>query len=144
MAGRYLNESDHVIRQVPHRCQVRNAESGEFVGIAYTAFTLGEHEYLSVAWPEHFPGDGKAQNKKAISQLRVARPDKASTAYWIARISDVRAAMNGLKFRAISEPNGDFTSHAALRFWPTDDNLLGKLAALSIAEVILSKDIPKE
>ena len=143
MAGRYLSEEHRVIRQVPPRCQVRDVQSGEFLGINYTAFMLNGHEYLSVAWPEFFEVDSATQCGNAIAQLRAARQDKATTAYWIARISDVRSALGGHRFRAISEPDGDFTSHAALRRWPQENRLLELLAAERLAEVLLSKDIPK-
>ena len=144
MAGRYLDEDHRVIRQVPHRCQVRDVESGELLGMSYNAFTLDGHEYLSVAWPEYFDEDPTTQCMNAIAQLRIARSDKKSTAYWIARISDIRIAMDGHRFRAISEPDGQFTSHAALRNWAKDEGLLERLAAesLALAQVLLSKDIP--
>ena len=144
MAGEYLSEDHRVIRQVPHRCQVRDTQSGELLGLSYNAFTLEGHEYLSVAWPEFFDVDAATQCRHAITQLRAARSDKASTAYWVARISDIRTAMEGHRFRAISEPDGAFTSHAALRNWAHDEGLLGRLAAEALAEVLLSKDIPKD
>ena len=140
MAGANLDEKHHVVRQVPRRCQVRDTQSGEFLGITYTAFTLDGHEYLSVAWPEYFLEDSD-RNRSAISQLRAARRDNASTAYWIGCIANIRSAMNGHKFRAVSEPDGDFTSHAALRLWSADINILGKLAADASAGVIMSKDL---
>lgn len=144
MVGNYLNEDHRVIRQVPHRCQVRDLLTGELLGMNYNAFTLNGHEYLSVAWPEYFEEDSNTQCKSAIAQLRAARSDKKSTAYWIARISDIRTAMEGHRFRAISEPDGLFTSHAALRNWAKDEGLLERLAAEALAQILLSKDISTE
>lgn len=141
MVGKYLDEGHRIIRQIPRARQVRDDATQEILGFSYNAFTLNGHEYLSVAWPEYFEEDSDMQLKSAIAQLRAARPDNKSTAYWIARISDMRTAMEGHRFRAISEPDGLFTSHAALRNWSTDEGLLERLAAEAMAQVLLSKDI---
>lgn len=142
MSGAYLSEDHRVIRQVPPRCQVKG-DSGEFVGVNFNAFLLRENEeYLSVSWPEHFAADSVKQCQLAINQMRAVRSDRDSTAYWIAQISDLRHAMLGNSFRAISEPIGDFTSHAALRRWPRTNFLLELLAAETLAEVLFSRDVP--
>ena len=148
MAGVYLDELHHIVRQVAYGRQVRGAD-GEILGVNYNAFALREidgklEEYLSVAWCEFFDGETCEQRMKTINQLRSARSDKASTVYWIAKISEMRSALGGHGFRAISEPIGSFTSHAALRRWPTEFDLLGKLAAETLADLILSSTIERD
>lgn len=144
MPTTYLDEEDHIIRQVPSSRQVLDPETRELLGVSHNAFTLKEgEEYLSVAWLEYFDEDYPERLQRAVNQIRAQRSDRQSTVYWICQVSEVRRAMNGHKFRAISEPIGDYKCHAALRRWPSDDPLLELLASEAVAECVFSRDIPK-
>ena len=135
-----LKDTHRIVRQVSHTKQIKNDR--EAIGVLYSAFALGTgHDSLSVAWCEFFEGDLDFQRAQAIRQLRKARPDKKSTAYWTSSISEIRAALSPHKIRALHEPDGLFECHAALRRWPQELVLLQKLATEAIARIDMSEDI---
>jgi hypothetical protein len=141
MAPKKLNGSHRIVRQVPYSRQIRG-DNNEYLGVLYSAFTLRPSEtYLSVAWCEYFDLPVDQQARAAISELRAARPDKKSTGYWISEISEIQNKLSPHRIRALHEPIEGFESHAALRRWPEDQELLETLAQDADADFLLSGDL---
>lgn len=141
MAPKKLDGYHRIVRQVPYSRWIRG-ENNEYVGVLYSAFTLRETEtYLSVAWCEYFDLPAEEQVRAAITELRGARPDKKSTGYWIAKISTIEEVLSPHRIRALHEPVEGFDSHAALRRWPEDEELLETLAQEAEADFLLSGDL---
>lgn len=141
MAPKKLSGEHRIVRQVPHSRQIRG-DNNEYLGILYSAFTLRESEpYLSVAWCEYFDLSADEQVRAAISELRAARPDKKSTGYWVAEVKTIEQTLAPHRIRALHEPKDGFGSHAALRRWPEDQELLETLAQEAVADFLFSGDL---
>jgi hypothetical protein len=146
MASRYLEETDRLLRYVPHSRLRRDDTTQEVIGPLPAAFRLrpGE-EYLSATWCEFFAGAPEQQVSCAImavrgSTLKVTR----NSAFTLATVAAIKGAMATFKLRIIHEPESDNPAHAALRRWPESENddLFQMIADDVWSETILNVSIP--
>lgn len=146
MSKKRIPERDSVVRLVGW-AKLRKDENDNVLGVLPGAFSLRDNEdYLSAAWLNYFDGEYEAQKSCVIKDLRSARTAGPKARYWIARVKDVTSLMeaNGVRIRVIHEPMDNMYSHAALRRWPRDDELLEILAADVVCELASHQDSERD
>jgi len=137
------------MRYVPFGRQVRDPDTGEFIGITNKAFEIraADKGHLSLTWVEYY-GDKSAETLGiAASAFRDSLDDKklATKAYFAigqAGLTRETANAHGKAIRIVHAPDGPNEGHVELRRFSDDDVKLLEALALDVySEHVAVKDL---
>jgi hypothetical protein len=137
------------MRFVPYKEQERHPETGEFLGILGTAFSIRESDDggLSVTWVEHYGEHEHSTIEIAATAFRDSLQSKklggkAYFAVGLAGMTRSAAAEYNKTIRIVHAPDGANTGHVELRRFSDDDRrLLDALAVEVYSEHIAVADL---
>ncbi|QGP79985.1 hypothetical protein [Sphingobium sp. CAP-1] len=143
-------DTDHLMRYVPYKQQVRDAETNAFKGIANTAFQIRPSDKggLSTTWVEHYGAKGPATYGAAASAFRDSLPSKklGATAYFaVGNVGATREKCldKGKSIRLVVVPDGTNTGHVEIhKFSDEDRELLDILAIDVFGEHVAVSNLP--
>jgi hypothetical protein len=135
MAIKSLPDADHVVRHV--NSQLVERDGDVILGILPQAFMLRKREeYLSASWLEFYDGSRDEKIKQVIAGVSKARQVKASHAFALGIVEEVKAACASfeMKIRILHEPSKDNPNpaYAAVRRYQSDDMQLLELLASEV------------
>lgn len=131
-----ISDAAHLMRFVPYKQQVRDAETDAFKGIVNTAFSIRPEDKggLSLTWVEHYGPKSIATYEVAATAFRESLPSKklgAKSYFAIGNVGETRQVCkdHGKQVRLVPAPDGPNTGHIELhRFSDEDRSLLDALA----------------
>lgn len=151
MPSKYVENNEHIVRNVSWSKLRKNADETEVYGPAVGAFELridkGE-EYLSASWLEYFEGVREVQIKCIVEEVKGSNFVVGKKCrFAIGNVGEIKNAFKEAgkrNIRVINEPKPNNRAYVAVRGWVDDDQeLLDLIAWDAWAEVWSLTDVEK-
>ena len=149
LASRNVPDSDHLMRFVPYKEQLRDPDNDSFKGIVETAFSIRQNDDggLSLTWVEHYGPKNQQTYQVAAARFRdslVSRKLGGKSCFAIGQAGETRKTCSefGKRIRLVHAPNEPNAGHVELRRFSDDDRrLLDALAIDVFREHVLTASL---